>query len=568
MVSRAENGKKKTLEFARYISPVGTFEAGLWPKLGKAQQTLANKQCLQTLKKVQPNLAAHLDKRGTCFDLAFVTFPNGAGIQPGPMAKRNNPEMVELNSILIFLYKKLMKIAFPQWEKDAFKQSWASDASITIDDNLDISSIQVNFSRLDQTLEKGLKCKAHIHIDKNDDPARLSLILFLSKFPKDVFPGRFNITSARLTCSAETFGALVVTARHPHCGSGVGKYPEDLSLDCNLRVSLPRGLEYPALPNEDFPDVRITTILYPRKSCMQQGGIPLFHLDKNIALGAFTTRRAQQEFLARKSVQQGFSRSQTPFQIQRLFSWKNEDGSTSYPRLDIIQMALKYQGHKNQELEEQREAAKYAGCGSVAPDAKAKRIKKAADDALAKVGKAKRKEEALAAGKVQCIQYIARRNKQCETFMFPKGGVNKCWRHSKDVAPREETASSGMETRTIAPRMKKRIKLTHEEDEFLDDSETEAGDSAGQDPDAEWREDHQLDDGYWVIKDDEEDETSSSELERPDVQSEEDNEVEVDNNFWDHELSDVEDPGDDQEDEVRPIAESSDESGSWWPSWW
>jgi hypothetical protein len=254
---------------------------------------LADKKYIESLKNVQKCLSSHLKKKGTCFDLAFTACPGGAGIQPGPIALKQDPEMTELNSILISLYNKILNIAFPDREEGAFERSWATQGSLTIgEDNIHVSSIQVNFSRLDEAMEKGLKCKARIHVDRNDDPTRLTTVLFLSKFLTDVFPRRFNITSVGLTCLSDTFGALVFSGRHPHCSSGVGEYPDDLPVNSKLRSRLPDGFKYPELPEETHPDTRINAIMYPRRDCMRQGKTLLRRLSGTTALGAFVTRRA------------------------------------------------------------------------------------------------------------------------------------------------------------------------------------------------------------------------------------------------------------------------------------
>lgn len=304
IVSEAR-GKEEVLEFARYVSPQKTFEAGLWPKLKKAQRTLAHRKCIEKLMSAEVGLSAHLRKRGTRFDLRFTTCPGGAGIQPGRMALKNDPEMIELNRTLISLYNKVLNIVSPDREEGAFERSWATNESLTMgENNLHVSSIQVNFSQIDEAMENELKFKAHIHIDKNDDPTRLTIVLFLSKFPIDVLPGRFNITSAGLTCPADTFGALVFTGRHPHCGLGVGKYPDDLPLDSTLRSKLPDGLEYPQLPSETNPPIQINAIMYPRLHCMRPGKTPLRNVSDKEAPGAFVTHRAHREFEARQFIKQ------------------------------------------------------------------------------------------------------------------------------------------------------------------------------------------------------------------------------------------------------------------------
>ena len=135
-------------------------------------------------------LSTYLEERGTCFDLGFTTCPGGAGIQPGRMALKNDPEMIELNRTLISLYNKVLNIVSPDREEGAFGRSWATNGSLTMgENNLHLSSFQANFSQIDEAMEKGLKCKAHIHIDKNDDPTRLTIAIFLSKFPTNVFLG-------------------------------------------------------------------------------------------------------------------------------------------------------------------------------------------------------------------------------------------------------------------------------------------------------------------------------------------------------------------------------------------
>jgi hypothetical protein len=165
LVSKAR-GQEKIFEFARYLSPEETFLSGLWPELTSAQRILASRKCFALLMKVQGK-PTHLKRRGTCFDLSFTTSPVGAGIQPGPVALENDPDMIELNAILISLYNNILDLSFPDREKDAFRRQWAAEASLMMgEDNFNISSIQVNFSRLDEAMENGIKGKAHIHIDK------------------------------------------------------------------------------------------------------------------------------------------------------------------------------------------------------------------------------------------------------------------------------------------------------------------------------------------------------------------------------------------------------------------
>ncbi|KAN0089969.1 hypothetical protein V8E51_018548 [Hyaloscypha variabilis] len=375
---------------------------------------------------ILPRKPTHLKRRGTCFGLSFTKSPVGAGIQPGP----------------------ILDLSFPDSEKDPFRQQWAAEASLTMgEDNFNISSIQVNFSRLDEAMENGIKGKAHIHIDKNDDPKRLSLVLFLSKFPKDVFPGRFNITSAGLTCSAETFGALVFTGKHPHCGSGVGRYPDDLSPDSNLRATLPEGLEYPELEEEDYPDMRISAIIYPRRDCMRQGTTRLRKLTEEAALGAFITRRGQREF---ENVEE----------LQQMFSWEDDDGIVAYPRSWLIDLAQQYRGKTIQELEDRHEASLYISFGDRIP----------------------RQEEALAAGKVQCPHYYARYRELCRRFFHPSEGVGGYKKHNSELL--NQPASSRNEaTRAVSRKRKRRISWEEsdadgEDELFLDGDFTEEEEEA------------------------------------------------------------------------------------------
>jgi hypothetical protein len=429
IVSQARDNEK-VLEFARYVSPQMTFEAGLWPELMKAQRTMAHRKCINKLMSAEVGLSAHLKKRGTCFDLGFTTCPGGAGIQPGRMALKNDPEMIELNRTLISLYTKILNIAFLDRDEGAFERSWATNGSLTMGEiNLHVSSIQLNFSQIGEAVEKGLEFKAHIHLDKNDDPTRLTIVLFLSKFPTNVFPGRFNITSAGLTCPADTFGALVFTGRHPHCSLGVGTYPDDLPLDSPLRSKLPAGLEYPQLPSETHPPIRINVVMYPGQCCMRPGKNPLRKLSDKEALGAFVTHRAQREFEARQFIKQNIGTSKTRDEIQNMFSWQDENGKSLYPANWIVDLGLKHAGRPNQEMEDRHEAALFTGFGNKIP-LDDEGMKKEADSLAArKLWKRVRKEKAVSAGKVQCTHYIARRRKQRKKYFFAKEKIFGCDLH-------------------------------------------------------------------------------------------------------------------------------------------
>jgi hypothetical protein len=135
----------------------------------------------------------------------------------------------------------------------------------------------------------------------NGQSISFSVIINLSNYPEDYFPGRFNITSVRLTATLPAGYAIIYTGRHPTFITSAGVY-EDEVLHVQkhpLRHRMPEDYELDDLPGH-HPQMRACAVLYPSLKFtkfnitkVQDERIP------NQALTAFGTQRNLQEYRMR-----------------------------------------------------------------------------------------------------------------------------------------------------------------------------------------------------------------------------------------------------------------------------
>lgn len=356
---------RRLVPFARWFSPEETHDLGLWTDLTELQKILSAKGFEEHLRKLY---GGNWSQRGRIYELGFVLVTGYHIVQPGLISKKNDPQVNRLNPLIAKVAKALLENAFPDRRKDLQHRLWTVNASFTIgsEDNEDFTGIQLNFSSVEQKLSDAIKGFGGLHIDSGDNPISYTAMFALSHLPPSVFPGRFNITSLRITCSTPPFAALVFKGIHPHLGTGVGEYPDTIDESSPLRIKLRDGLRYPELP-PDTPYRRILVIPFPKMALMTWK--PQF-LNEDVqapnSLGYFGTKRAQVENHVKMFIRQYHSdRKWEVEQFMRHFSWVNESGATETPRIHVVQEALDLAGKEDPELQEYIDDIKSVSCGSV-----------------------------------------------------------------------------------------------------------------------------------------------------------------------------------------------------------
>jgi hypothetical protein len=228
-------------------------------------------------------------------ELGTVLIQGHHTVQPGLILKQNDARVINLISLITKVAKTLLENAFPDREKTMQHELWTVNASFTMAEyNEDFASIQLNFSSVEKKLSDEIKGYGGLHIDGGDNTLSFTAMFSLSHLASSTFPGRFKITSLRLTCSTPPFAALIFKGIHPHLGTGLGEYLANNDESSPLRIKLREGLKYPELP-AGTPYRRVLVIPFPKMALMKWKP----HLNPNMkdldAVGYFGTRRAQEE---------------------------------------------------------------------------------------------------------------------------------------------------------------------------------------------------------------------------------------------------------------------------------
>lgn len=129
------------------------------------------------------------------------------------------------------------------------------------------NGIQLNSFSLENCIQSNTAAitgRGEAHADRNDDPVRRCVILFLeSNVPDGFYPGIFNLTAARWSCVAEEFSILTMNARSPHLSSGRGIIDPTEPVDSVRRLHNTAGV--PKLAGEQYVKARYHTIMYCRQ---------------------------------------------------------------------------------------------------------------------------------------------------------------------------------------------------------------------------------------------------------------------------------------------------------------
>ncbi|KAH7333102.1 hypothetical protein BKA65DRAFT_374140, partial [Rhexocercosporidium sp. MPI-PUGE-AT-0058] len=375
--------KKVVVPFARYFDPVRMQEIGVFDKLAEIQRIAFGVDFHPKLARIsKAHNSSHEKCKGTTYDLGVTVQPGHGndGIQLGGLAKSHDSEIKRLSTLVSQVGSRMIKTAFTSPTMAVLERRWIIDASLTIgsEDNHEVSSIQINFSMLNQDLVDAIKEVGKVHNDGKDDRARFTALLFLPYFPKDHFPSRFLITTARLTCTACPFSGVVFTGTHAHFATASGKYESEYGPDSPFRYRCPSGIQYPPLP-PGTKYGRVAIVSYPKRILMRLNPSAMrpADMETDAALAHHCTERNMQEFRLRVYVKTHASllhaANTTPDSLITTFSWLNNAGEREYPSRQLAIDALRYAGLADDpEWEELNAAVEKIGCGAKFPNEKGK----------------------------------------------------------------------------------------------------------------------------------------------------------------------------------------------------
>lgn len=246
---------------------------------------------------------------------------------------------------------------------------WATNASFTCGhhNNHDCTSAQINYVAETANMKDSLKCKANVHVDPNDVPARFTVLPFLNTTTNAVCDGILNLMSARLSCSGQTMGVLVFSGRQPHAGSGFGPIEPGFDLRTMDKSNCAPQQMYQTLPPSFFKG-RISVPIYPKLDDIKARAKALAkELWTESALTVFGTRRNHAEWKMRLHIKENYdeiiANGVMADELCLRFGFEGENGGMQMPDRALAEMCLQYGGQKHSELEDIRKAALYAGCG-------------------------------------------------------------------------------------------------------------------------------------------------------------------------------------------------------------
>lgn len=361
-------GEAKLIPFAKYFTEEDFRDLNIIQKAGRVQAIVAAASFQPHLRRV--SRSDHLKKRGEAFELSFTVSSIKSGIHLGAIARQTDEKFKEAKVLIAEIATTLLANAFANDTTVAIRdRRWYLDAALTVGfaDNHDISSIQINYTKAETFSKEGpgqpdsIKQFGRLHVDSNDAPTRYTVLLNLSNFPENFFPGRMNITSAKVTCISAPFTALVFPGVHPHVASGIGPYSDLVGENSPLRYHPPTDVFLPKLP-EDTPYNRIVLVAYPKRALMQPTlKFVTEELSGDMAINTFGSKRAQQEWELRRYIKDQLDKERVLLTAQEyveIFKWTNKLGEVEYPRIAIAEFCLSWAGKPDLEWEALQQAAK------------------------------------------------------------------------------------------------------------------------------------------------------------------------------------------------------------------
>ncbi|EHK97590.1 hypothetical protein GLAREA_12182 [Glarea lozoyensis ATCC 20868] len=378
------------IPFAAVATPQDMQEMGCWKDIQELRKMITHPdfeaQCKAWSKTKHP------EQRGRSYDRAATEGRYKRTVQLGSIACKMRPENYKFDAHLSKTGARILKYKFPERNTDTLVRDWACNAAITIGhhDNQELNAIQLNSSSVsveqDGDLSDDIKQFGGLHIDGGDNPLAFTVMINLSNYPEDYFPGRFNITSVRLTCTLPAGSALVFSGRHPHFGTGGGVYEDSVLRDKNhpLRHRMPRYCELDLLPPENIY-LRACGVMYPSLR-FTKARMDLINPEmiSDQALAVFGTLQNLQEFRLRYFMRKTFEELEDKTQFKRDpgyrterfewynelddqeigFGWINEKGTLEFPRRWIAQMVIDYIGKPDPDKDRQLAYHKEVRCGT------------------------------------------------------------------------------------------------------------------------------------------------------------------------------------------------------------
>jgi len=269
------------LPFARYFSPAVTKKLQLWSILEEIRSIVALKEFFEFMRDSQDDL--HEERRGTAYDLTGVIVPGhmtNKGIRLSKAlraaCKPENSKFKLILERLVILMSQADQVVFQssfdektsELYRTAYEDQRISEASM-INGHGMIGGTQINYFAHEKSNLEALKTRGDLHPDSLDDPPRLSNLYFFQANTKNsFFPGRFNIASTRLSCSAEEFGVLTFSARHPHFSSAIACVDETLLDDVQMPL-IPNTAGVPRLHGKEYFNGKIHIVRYARQDQMR-----------------------------------------------------------------------------------------------------------------------------------------------------------------------------------------------------------------------------------------------------------------------------------------------------------
>ncbi|KAK0106298.1 hypothetical protein ONS96_003937 [Cadophora gregata f. sp. sojae] len=205
-------------------------------------------------------------KRGTAYTLSTTTNKHyGTNtIQLGKLLNHADelPGVKKYLLELTSLIAEVTQLAFPDIETRGRAERRYENASLTFGakKNRQFTSVQLNYSEENASLEDSLKVSGGVHRDRMNDPTLPGVLVSMSHHSEDYFTGRFNIRCLHATVPLLPFEIIIFSARFYHCSTGGGFYNVPKSSPLRVPPSDPRLI--PVLPS-DFEHSRLNFVLYP-----------------------------------------------------------------------------------------------------------------------------------------------------------------------------------------------------------------------------------------------------------------------------------------------------------------
>lgn len=174
--------KGENLLMAKYITPKQCRDAGLFGDMAIIQKHYLDKEYIERMLAVQSDPKNYKKSRGTGFDTAWSTEPNHK-FDLSKIAQHHE----ENTDILQCLASAIIKKHVTHLKEDIYFHQWVKKAAPTYgnEDQMWLTSTQVNVSDIGVNLEIALKAKGCTHTDPNDVPMVPGVILSLATYPPD-----------------------------------------------------------------------------------------------------------------------------------------------------------------------------------------------------------------------------------------------------------------------------------------------------------------------------------------------------------------------------------------------